>query len=247
MGFHRTGGEEELWSHHWFFSHPGIHRFMSFKDHQAMKAAVHFQDEEESCDNPLNPNRPLPGKIGHLMEIIRERCRSLVHPAMKMAFNEVAYLMAGVSKYKHIMHRKPIHEGLMFWAMGMSQDGEQYLWDFDLDHNDGESHKIFKAVMQLMGMLPDFEYLRLYFDNLFCSVKLFNTIEAKGNYSCGTLQADRGGAAVCCDLKNPKKTPKASNPLQNKGDWRFSRKQGSNLTTYVWLDSGVCLFLSNFH
>jgi len=47
---HKTAGEEELWSKHWFWERPGMQRFMPYKEFQQLKSVIHFQGDDEPRD-----------------------------------------------------------------------------------------------------------------------------------------------------------------------------------------------------
>ena len=64
---HKTGSERELWSKGWFHRRHGIHKIMTYNEFARIKAALHFQadnEPRESEDGKLLFIK----KIGILME-----------------------------------------------------------------------------------------------------------------------------------------------------------------------------------
>eukprot|EP00961_Rhodomonas_salina_P052638 705750-Rhodomonas_salina.8 len=80
MAHHPVEYDEDLWSDHWFQSHPGAHRFMTLEEHTAMKAAIHFQSEQENRQDPDTPEL-VPKKIGLLMKMMRDSFKLHYSPA----------------------------------------------------------------------------------------------------------------------------------------------------------------------
>eukprot|EP00961_Rhodomonas_salina_P197184 2661352-Rhodomonas_salina.1 len=112
---HKTANEKELWSHHWFYHRPGISRFMPYSRFAMMKAAIHFQsdDEDPSLGGGIK-------KIGILMEMVVKQCREVYIPGRDLAFDEITIGVSAPTKYRKITKHKKKHESIQFWAVGES-------------------------------------------------------------------------------------------------------------------------------
>ena len=67
LGMQKTANEEEVWSTHWLWERPGVKKFFTYKEHKAMKASLHCQNEQETKrDDP--DGRPMIRKCGFLMQ-----------------------------------------------------------------------------------------------------------------------------------------------------------------------------------
>ncbi len=108
---------------------------MTHAEHQAIKAGLHFQGEDESRDSG-DPDRPYIRKIGILMELIRYNCMCAYYQGRNLAYYEVSILMTGRTEFRKLTKHKKVHESIQFWALAESVEGLQYLWWFKLDRND---------------------------------------------------------------------------------------------------------------
>ena len=247
MACHKTSNERELWSHDWFFHRSGIRRFMTHREHQAIKAAIHFQVDDE-CRDSGDPQRPYLRKIGIFMELVQHKCMELYYPCQNLAFDEITIGFSGASEFRRQTKHKKDHLSMQFWAICESQKGLQYCWAFDLDRNVGEEgHKIFNAVTRLSSHLEDRVGHIMYMDNLFTSVKLFNWLRERGHGACGTMRRGRGGPSFLDGARKASKAELAAMGLTEQGRWAFSMKPSDNLLAIAWVDSGIVLFLSNAH
>jgi len=188
---HKTAGEEELWSKHWFWECPGMSRFMPYKDFQRMKSALHFQADDESRERGQG-ERPFICKIGIMMEMIAANCQKAYSMGQNIAIDEVTLGMSSASEYRRITKHKKKHESIQLMAIGESTEGLQYCWLFHLDENDGEVGKIHKHVMRLVEQLEPNAGHHVYMDNLFISSKTLNAVRELGHGAAGTCRAKRG-------------------------------------------------------
>ena len=188
LGMQKTANEEEVWSTHWLWERPGVKKFFTYKEHKAMKASLHCQNEQETKrDDP--DGRPMIRKCGFLMQRMRWNCRRHYFPHADIAYDEVSILMSGRSMYKKQLRFKPIGEGIQFMALAESRGGKQYLFDFELDRNDAEKDKVLQCLKRLASKLPEgSSNYRIAADNLFNSVNTCREIANIGHRIYGTIR-----------------------------------------------------------
>lgn len=201
---HKPGSERELWERNWFHHQVGIHKIMTYTEFAVLKAALHFQDNDENLEREPGEPKYLK-KISILMEIIQHVCIENYNPGQNLAFNEITILMTGCTFLKHITKHKPAHESIQFWALRESLGGLQYLWWFELDLNDGVKNKVHSAVISAVKQLEELAGYCIYMDNLFTSVKLLKEIRGLGHSACGTCRVKRGMPKCVEDIKKSAK------------------------------------------
>eukprot|EP00961_Rhodomonas_salina_P209196 2823504-Rhodomonas_salina.1 len=82
--------------------------------------------------------RPVLRKIGFLMDHMAKNCCKHYWQGTDIAYDVISVQMSGSSTLKKLLRHKPISAGIQFWAMAESHQSKQYLYDFELDHNDVE-------------------------------------------------------------------------------------------------------------
>ena len=245
---HKTSNEVELFSEHWFYRRPAKRNFLKYRRFQILKAAIHFQSDDEDR-NVYYLEQPVLRKIGILMERIRGNCMDTYSPGENLAFDEITIAMSSPSKYRKITKHKKKHESIQFWALGESKDGLQYCWTFSIDSPDDPVGKIQRAVIRHVEELPIKTGHRIYMDNLFTSVETFDKIRESGHYACGTVRSGRGGSraidAIKTDSNHKPNAAARQAGVTEQGKWVFSQHRRQGLYHYAWFDSGICHFLSN--
>ena len=246
---HKTGGEEELWSKHWFWERPGMSCFMPYKEFQQIKSAIHMQLDDEPLDRGEG-ERPYIRKIGIFMELISNNCMHNYIMGKNNAIDEVTVGLSSASQYRKITKHKKKHESIQLFAIGESTEGLQYCWNFHLDENDGEVNKIHNHVFRLIKELEPLTGHHVYMDNLFVNTKTLNAVREMGHGMAGTCRKSRGMPPHIEGIKtkNTKPNPQAvESGVTEQGDWVFACNQAFNLLACAWFDSGICHFMSNMH
>ncbi len=84
---HKTSNKEELWSTHWFWRRYCTSKIMASKDFKVLKAALHFQSDDENQDRGQG-EQPYICKIGMLFEILEQNCLEVYYPGCDLAIDE---------------------------------------------------------------------------------------------------------------------------------------------------------------
>eukprot|EP00961_Rhodomonas_salina_P034274 461536-Rhodomonas_salina.1 len=101
--------------------------------------------------------------------------------------------MAGLSGLKKQLRFKPIGKGIQLLAFVQSSGGSQYLYDFEIDHNDKEPGKVQNTLLRLVKRLPSNSKGHcITADNLFNSVDTCSKVRALGHWIYGTIRMDCG-------------------------------------------------------
>ena len=240
MGLQKKASETELWSTDPFLSRPILSQaFFTRTEHRIIKAALHCQDDDEHEGVLDSDGRPLLKKIGVLYEMARKNWNTHYIPRTDIAYDEITLPMSGRSFLKKQLRGKKIGAGIQALALAESSEDGQYLFDAALDRNTGESGKIQKQLLEVLGHLPKtVKGYRIAADNLFNSVSTCRAVRKLGHGIYGTMRADRGA---------PIDLIEAGKGLQNQGDWAFMQCPADNMTIIVWNDSAVVYSISNCH
>ena len=160
-------------------------------------------------------------------------------PDENVTVDESMIKFKGRLRFRQYLPSKPIKWGIKAWALCESSTG--YLWNFQIytgraerqqQHEHGLSYRV---VMDLSTDLHG-SYMRVYTDNFYSSVELFQAMRARGLLACGTVRANRRGLPVNLLPRNVR--------LQ-RGEFRVAQK--NELMCAVWMDTKAVMVLSNWH
>jgi len=91
------------------------------------------------------------------------------------------------------MPKKPVKFGIKVWVICEADTG--YCLKFQIytgKLDEGQEHGLaYRVVFDLMEDYLDKNH-HLFFDNFYSTVKLFQDLEDRATYSCGTIRSDRG-------------------------------------------------------
>ena len=103
-----------------------------------------------------------------------------------------------------------------------------------------EYGKVGAVVLKLIENLPKNLNHKLYMDNLFTSINLFNALKQKGIWAVGTIRSNR--------LHGAEKLMKKKKELQKvgRGSMDYRIDANSNITVVRWLDNRLVQTISSF-
>ena len=136
-------------------------------------------------------------KVRSLLNVFKEKCKSLYQPFQNVAVDERMVKSKHRSGLRQYIKDKPTKWGIKLWVLADSANG--YTYDFDVytgrspDDQPPSEHGLgYDVVMKLVEPLVNQGY-HLYFDNFYSSPKLVKDLFGLGIPSCGTAAENRRG------------------------------------------------------
>jgi len=179
-------------------------------------------------------------KVRWLYDSIRKKCSELYSPSQNLAVDEAMVAFKGRIGFKQYMPKKPTKWGFKVWSLADSSNG--YLLNFEIytgaiaaEEKSDESNA-HSMVLRLMSPYEG-KYYKLWMDNWFSSIPLFNALLAKKIYASGTIRQNRKGFP-----KQLVKISKSSIFKKERGKFHF--RQSGDVVSTIWMDNGVVSFLS---
>ena len=117
------------WSKDALYSTPLFSQLMSRNRFLVLNKFLHFQDNQDPTYNPLDPNRDRLFKIRDIMDMLKERFKSVYYPPENITVDESLVLFKGRLHFKQYIRTKRSRFGIKFYELSTS-DG--ILLDFIL-------------------------------------------------------------------------------------------------------------------
>jgi Transposase IS4 len=184
-------------------------------------------------------------KVKELFEYFISACRSNYWPNCEVALDEAVKKFKGRCSFKQYIKNKPVKWGIKIFCVCCSQTS--YLWNAqfyvgktqELAEQENQS-KTQKTVLDLMRPLNGKNH-RVYMDNYYTSIPLFQKLQDMSVYSTGTVRSNRKGLDKRVTMTKAQETQLKKNP----GSTRYS--SCGNLVYASWFDKRPVHMLSNCH
>ena len=176
-------------------------------------------------------------KVRFYIDYLNERFRENYTSYGNDTIDETMIKFKGRLGFRQYMPAKPIKWGIKVWSLAESTTG--YLERFQVytgkEAGRAEIGLAHRVVSDLSEHLAD-THIRLYMDNYFTGIPLFNDLLAKGIYACGTVRSNRRGLPLEILPKNVR--------LEKH---QYKVAQFNNIACTTWQDTKPVMFLSTFH
>lgn len=229
--FHRYWSTKTLYHGLWARSIMGRDRF------KALMGMLHVVDP--ATEDEQDKLR----KVSGLLDIFKEKCKSLYQPFQHVAVDERMVKSKHRSGIRQYIKNKPTKWGIKLWVLADSANG--YTYDFDVytgrrnaDHAPSENGLGYDVVMKLAEPLVNQGY-HFYFDNFYTSPKLVKDLFGLGIPSCGTAAENRRGFPDC--MKKAQEWARR----KNRGVMRWDRD--GNCLALQWKDNRPVTMLTSIH
>jgi hypothetical protein len=181
-------------------------------------------------------------KVRPLLRSMNERFL-LYNPCQQdMSIDESMIPYYGHHGCKQFIRGKPIRFGYKMWCLNTTTG---YLIQFepyqgagtvDIQKSLGMGGSV---IVDLIAELPSDRPYRLYFDNLFTSLKLVDVLTERGIGATGTVRVNRIEKCPLVDVKMMSKKPR--------GSYDYMLDEEHNLIVIRWNDNSVVTVVSNCH
>lgn len=182
-------------------------------------------------------------KVRSLLNVFKEKCKSLYQPFQNVAVDERMVKSKHRSGIRQYIKDKPTKWGIKLWVLADSANG--YTYDFDVytgrspDDQPPSEHGLgYDVVMKLVEPLVNQGY-HLYFDNFYSSPKLLKDLFGLGIPSCGTAAENRRGFPDC--MKKGKEWARR----KDRGTMRWVRD--AECLALQWKDNRPVTMLTTIH
>ena len=196
---------------------------------------LHFVDNTH-LPGRTDPNYHRLQKVKPIIDAITSACLSIYNPSANLSIDEAMIAFKGRSAIKQYMPKKPTKRGIKVWVRSDSTNG--FICQFNVytgkDGNTTEVGLGGNVVIKLTRSIIGRNH-RLFMDNFFTSVPLFQDLLNEQTYACGTLRRDR--KYLPDDLK-----ALAKHGFRTRGDFAF--RQDEELVMTVWQDTKPVCMLS---
>ena len=182
-------------------------------------------------------------KVRPIVQSVLDMCR-LVEQEECQSIDEQIIPTKSRCPIRQYLPKKPHKWGIKVWprcgVSGLLYDFTIYLGKEENTDISKEYGKVGAAVLKLVTHLPKNIGHKIFMDNLFTSIKLFNTLKDLGIWAVGTIRNNRlhGTEKVMFKKKELEKMGRGS--LDYRVDFN------SNITVIRWMDNGVVQLASTF-
>ncbi|XP_033763437.1 piggyBac transposable element-derived protein 4-like [Pecten maximus] len=182
------------------------------------------------CDTRTNPQRGQPGfdKLAHIrsiLEDVRQKCKTVYSPHCETSIDEAMIAYTGRLGFKQYVPLKPTKRGIKVWVRadphnGFVNDFQVYTGKSENAPEVGLGERVVKDLTRdIWG-----SFHRVYCDNYFTSVPLFQELLRNKTYACGTFRSNR------------KHLPPAVTKAKLKQQGNMVQNQQGNMVATAWHD-----------
>ena len=215
---------------------PVIADTMSLTRFENLKRFLHFNDNSQmpadNCDKLF--------KLRPILDSILSKCRSIPQEESHSVDEQIIPTKCR-SSLRQYLPKKPHKWGFKVWARcGVSG----IIYDFEVytgkQKDKQEFGKVGSVVKRLVSSLPKNVGHKVFFDNLFSSVELVQSLKEDGIYSVGTIRANR--------LQGAQKVLKGKKELEKleRGAHDFCVDSNSKTVLVRWHDNGIVTLVSSY-
>ena len=233
MGVCKLPELRDYWSTDPCLHYPPIADKISRDRFEEITRYLHFVTNEELPARG-QPNFHRLQKVQPILTEMKIRFSEVYHPHCEVSVDEAMIKFKGRSTMKQYLPLKPIKRGFKIWVLADALNG--YFWDINpyVGATSGQVCKRLgcKVVLDLTSSLFG-QYHKVYMDNYFSAISLYQTLLDNKTYACGTIQGKRKcfPTDILTDVKS-----------LTRGEYSF--RQCNNLVALVWKDKKPVTFLS---
>lgn len=233
----------EYWSTDSLIETPLFSKTMSRNRFQAILRFLHLNNQDEfpprkNDDGSDNNNYDALYKIRPFHDSFLHNCKATYTPHVNVAIDETMIAFRGRVSFRQYIKNKPVKYGIKSYTLAESDTG--YISDMTIYTGSTTfyepEYENFKktegVVLTLMHPILNQGY-RLFVDNYYTSVELFQYLDSKQTQACGTVRKDRKGL------------PKALKSAVPKG--KVLMRQKGTLLAMKWKDKRDLHMLSTMH
>ncbi|GJJ71558.1 V-type H+-transporting ATPase 16kDa proteolipid subunit [Entomortierella parvispora] len=233
IGLHKMPSLVQLWNTERVAPTHYISMYMNQVRYEQIKRYFHVCAPDAVVDEYCD-------KVEPLLSHIRDTSKRYYTPASNVSIDEMMIRFSGRSAHTVRMKNKPIAEGVKIFSL--CDAGYTYTF---IPSSRVQSVRIEKVpgltqtgniVNHLVQQLPQSPHYRVFMDNYFTSVKLFQHFRNLGIGACGTVRRQGGVPKELCVDKNAKL------------DWdtRSGVVVGGVLVVF-WMDNGPVTMMTTIH
>ena len=224
---------------HWLVETPGFSATMSRDRYKIILRYLHVCDERQFIPKG-QPGHDKLYKVRPFLDMLLPKYCQQYDLQEQISVDEAMVPWRGRLGFHQFIANKPVRFGIKIWQLSDSNTGYVYKQQIYCGANgeNGKPEKGFarRVVKQLCNGLEK-TYRRLFTDNFYTSVELYQELFELGIYACGTVRANRKNFPKDLVFKNLKDTPRGTY------HWKFS----SPVLAVAWLDNKPVYFLSTIH
>ena len=155
---------------------------------------LHFVDIQEEGKDKNSPNYDKLFKVRKLLDLLLPRFLEVYNPEKNLAIDETLIKFKGKIYFRQFIPIKPGGFGIKCFTLAEARSGYGLVRKIYTGKENGvvQTDLGRKSVMGLMEAFFDKGY-KLYMDNYYTSVPLFEDLERRGTLACGTVQSNRKG------------------------------------------------------
>lgn len=236
FGLKKLPAHEEHWSMDPDYRSESLANRMSRNRFDVLRALLHLQSED--LDKETTP------KIGRWLDQFRARCEAEYHPLCEIAHDEQTVKHKGKWTNMTFQNKnKPAGQGFRIYSFN---DRTGYTWTFTLDTRRGSRTGIIADILfsHAAKLSKIAEGHKLHMDNLFVTPANLTTLRDTYKINaCGTWRTNHGFPKCLKELSHTLE----KQFLNQKGMMGWASNPEKKLVGWVWVDSGVCKFLTTFH
>ena len=195
------------------------------------------------ASNPLTEDRrDKLTKVRFLHNYLKMKCLKFFQPNEHVSVDERMVQNKGRYSFRQFMKDKPTKWGMKVWVLADSKTG--YTYNFSVYTGKAENRNStnglgYEVVMDLCKQIFGQGY-KLFTDNFYTSVQLFEDLLKHKVTACGTMLLNRKGVPM--ELKNTKEFNKKGT---QRGKMRWVRR--GNVGFVQWKDNKIVTILTTMH
>jgi hypothetical protein len=232
MGIMRLPQRHDYWRKNKWLFETNFNSVMSRDNFDLIWRYFHLQD------NTIAPAERDPlWKMRWYLDYLVSKFKTVYFPNEHVAIDESMVKFKGRLAFRQYLPSKPIKWGVKVWSLCESSTG--YAWNFQIYTGKEEGRQehglTYRVVMDLTRELQG-SHMKVFMDNFYSSVQLFQTLRACGLLACGTVRANRKGLPV-------ELLPR--NVALERGAYKVAQKD--EMMYSIWQDTKPVLVISNYH
>ena len=179
------------WSTDEFFKTPFFSAVMSRDRYFQIMRYLHFVDNQEEVKDKNSPNYD---KLFKVRKLLLPRFLEVYNPERNLSIDETLIKFKGRIYFRQFIPIKPGRFGIKCFTLAEASSGYGLVSKIYTEKENGvvQTDLGRKSVMGLMEAFFDKGY-KLYMDNYYSSVPLFEDLERRGTLACGTVRSNRKG------------------------------------------------------
>ena len=189
---------------------------------------IHLSNDE----NQTNGNKL--AKLGNLAQLLNNTFHQRYTPSRNLSVDEQMIGTKCRISFIQYMPKKPTKFGIKVWVLCEAETGYCQQFQIYTGKIDGNPEKGLakRVVLDLLENYLDKKF-HVYWDNFYSTKELFDVLEKKQTYACGTVRKDRGNF------------PDTFHQKLKRGQMVFLRDK--NLVAVHWFDKRDVYAMSSIH